>query len=241
MSNMKILKYLKNPIYWRALFPTIIFNFRFLPFNQAVKLPIWVYKMRLLSQKGSISIKCDHLRTGMIQLGFPRCATYPNNGITWRNRGKIVFKGRCVIGNDCYVVVGKKGLLIFGDDFKVNAGMKLVSECGISFGNHTLIGWGVIIADSNFHYLYDIEKSEYKNAFSPIYIGNNNWFATQCYIMHGVHTPDNCVFGARSTVTKGCHYESNCVYGGSPIHVLSRNVVRDYHNDLINDYTLPEE
>jgi acetyltransferase-like isoleucine patch superfamily enzyme len=204
----------------------------------AVKLPIWIYKIRLLSSKGVISIESDHIHTGMIRLGFPRCATYPNSGITWRNRGKIVFKGRCIIGNDCYIIVGKQGLLIFGDDFKVNAGMKLVSECSITFGNHTLIGWGVIITDTNFHYLYDIEKGKCKGAFSPILIGNNNWFATQCYIMQGVRTPDNCVFGARSIVTRGGHYESNCVYGGSPIQVLSRNVIRDYKNDLIKDYTL---
>lgn len=235
------MKFLRSKKFWRALIPSLFFNFRYLPFHQAKKLPIWVCKMRCLSQKGSIIIDSERIYSGMIQLGFPRAATYPNNGITWRNRGTIIFKGKCYIGNDCYVIVGKQGTLTFGDDFKVNAGMKLVSECSITFGNHTRFGWNVICMDTNFHPLYDTEKKKFKRAFSPIVIGEYNWFATQCYIMHGVHTPERCIFGARSIVTRGGQYESYCAHGGSPIRVLSRNVIRDYDNDLITDYTLPKE
>lgn len=235
------MNYLNNRHFWRALIPSLIFNFKYLPFNQAKKLPIWVYKMRCLSQKGTILIDCDIIYSGMIQLGFPRAATYPNTGITWRNQGKVIFKGSCRIPNECYVIIGKQSTLTFGEDFNANAGLKLVSNCKITFGSHTRIGWGVIIMDTNFHPLYDMEKKQFKKAFSPIVIGDYNWFGTQCYIMHGVHTPDRCIFGARSMVTRGGKYESYCVHGGSPIHVLSRNVMRDYDNDQITDYTLPEE
>lgn len=234
------MKIFKNKRLLRALIPSIIFNFRYLPFKQALKLPIIVYKMRCLSQKGSIIIDNKNIYTGMIQLGFPRAATYPNNGITWRNKGKVIFKGSCRIGNDCYVIVGKQGILTFGDDFKANAGIKIVSECSITFGSHTRFGWGGIMMDTNFHPLYDMEKKKFKKAFSPIIIGDYNWFGLQCYVMHGVHTPERCIFGARSIVTRGGQFESYCVHGGSPIRVLSRNVMRDYDNDLITDYTLPD-
>ena len=231
---------LKSKLYRRSIIPSIFFNFKNLPFRQAIKLPILVYKIRNLDQTGSIIIDCDAIYTGMIQLGFPRAATFPNNGITWRNRGKVVFKGKCIVGNDCYIIVGKKGSLIFGDDFKVNAGLKLTAECSITFGDHTLLGWSVVIMDTNHHKVYDVENKRYKCSFSPIVIGDNNWFASQCYVMHGVHTPSNCIFGARSVVTRGGQYESYCVHGGSPIRVLSRNVMRDYDNDLITDYSFQE-
>lgn len=232
---------MKTIRFLRALVPSIIFNFRYLPFKQAVKLPILVYKMRLLRQSGKIVIECDHIHRGMIQLGFPRAATYPNNGITWRNKGTIVFKGRCRIGNDCYIIVGKQGTLTLGDDFKANAGVRIISECRITFGNHTRFGWGCIMMDTNFHPLYDMEKEKYKRAFSPIVIGDYNWFGLQCYIMHGVQTPERCIFGARSIVTRGGQFESYCVHGGSPIRVLSRRVMRDYNNDTIFDYSIPIE
>lgn len=235
------MKYLKSKKFWRSLIPSIIFNFKILPFRQAIKLPIWVYKIRLLSHSGTIFIESDHIYPGMIQLGFPRCATYPNNGITLRNRGKVVFKGKCRIGNDCYIIVGKQGNLTIGDDFKANAGIKLVSECSITFGNHTRLGWGCIIMDTNFHPLYDMEKKKYKKAFSPIIIGDYNWFGLQCYIMHGVHTPERCIFGARSIVTRGGQFESYCVHGGSPIRILSRNVMRDYEHDEVTDYSLSND
>lgn len=225
----------------RALIPSIIFNFKYLPFRQAVKLPVLVYKARFLSLKGRVIIESDKIHRGMIKLGFPTAATYPNSGITWRNRGTVIFRGHGWIGNDTYLVIGKKGKLVFGDDFKMNAGSRLISECGVSFGNHTRIGWSVIIMDTNFHPLYDMEKKRFKQAYSPIVIGDYNWFGTQCYIMHGVHTPERCIFGARSIVTRGGQFESYCVHGGSPIRVLSRNVMRDYDHDQIKDYSLNDE
>jgi acetyltransferase-like isoleucine patch superfamily enzyme len=234
------MKYLRNKKFWRAFITSLFFNFKNLPFNQARKLPIWVYKMRCISQKGEIVIDSDNVHTGMIQLGFPRAATYPNTGITWRNKGKVIFKGKCKIGNDCYLIVGKQGVLTIGDDFKANAGIKIVSECRITFGKSARVGWSVTIMDTNFHPLYDMEKKQFKKAFGPIVIGDYNWFATQCYIMHGVQTPERCIFGARSMITRGGKYESYCVHGGSPIHVISRNVMWDYGHEQITDYSLSE-
>lgn len=221
----------------RSLIPSIIFNLKYLPFKQAVKLPILVYKKRILSQKGKIVIENDHFYTGMIRLGFPRAATYPNTGITWRNDGIVIFKGKCNIPNDCFVVVGKQGQLILGDDFQSNAGLKMVANCKISFGIHARVGWGCVIMDTNYHPLYDMEKGKFKRAFGPIEIGDCNWFGLQCFVMHSVHTPERCIFGARSVVTRGGQYESYCVHGGSPIRVLTRNVMRDYNNDQIRDYS----
>ena len=202
-------------------------------------MPIVVYKMKLLHLKGKIVIDSDKVYAGMIQLGVPRAATFPNTGITWRNKGTVIFKGKCIIGNDCCVIVGKKGVLTFGDNFKANAGVKIVAECRISFGFCTLIGWGCIIMDTNFHPLFDMEKQKFKKAFSPVIIGDYNWLGLQCFVMHGVHTPERCIFGARSILTRNGQYESYCLHGGSPIHVLSRNVMRDMDNDVIKDYSLP--
>lgn len=231
----------KTKYYIRSIIPSIIFDLRYLPFKQAIKLPILVFKMKSLSSKGKVIIDTEDISTGMIQLGFPRAATYPNTGITWRNQGKVIFRGTCRIPNDCYVIIGKQATLTFGDDFIANAGLKLVSNCKISFGKSVRFGWSVTIMDTNFHPLYDMEKKHFKKAFSPIVIGDYNWFATQCYIMHGVQTPERCIFGARSMVTRGGKYESYCVHGGSPVHVLSRNVMRDYDHDQITDYTLTEQ
>lgn len=221
----------------RAFIPSIYFCLKYLPFRQAIKLPILVYKPHFLKLKGTVVIENENIRFGMVKLGFLTHVLYPNTGITVKNEGKLVFKGKCDIGNDCYIVCGKQGRIEFGDDFKVTAGLKMVSQCGITFGKETRIGWGCIVMDTNFHPLYDMEKQKFKKAFGKIRIGDNNFFTSQCFIMPSVQTPERCIFGARTVVTRGGQYEPYCVHGGSPVRVLSRNVMRIIGQDSVKDYS----
>lgn len=56
----------------RYILHSVFFNFHYLPFHEAVKLPILLYKPKLLKLKGTIKIKQeDKIGFGMIRLGFP--------------------------------------------------------------------------------------------------------------------------------------------------------------------------
>lgn len=230
---MSIIKKIwRNRSIFRSLFYSIYFNFHYLPYKQAIKLPILLYKPHLKSLKGNVVIDCVHIKTGMIRLGFRLCGVYPNSGITWENfGGNVVFQGKCKVGNDTFLSFGKKTNVIFGDDFRNVAGLKLVSSKGIKFGKKTSLGWGVLVMDTNFHPLYDMKRNVYKKASGPIEIGDYNWFGTQCKIMHSVRTPERCIFGMNTIVTRSCEMKSYCVMGGSPVKVLTENVMRDYDND----------
>lgn len=213
----------------RYLPHTIYFNFHYLPFKDAVKLPILLYKPKLLATKGKIKIlpKSGAIHFGMIRMGFRSVGIYPNNGITWEQLGgTVIFQGKCSIGNDTYLSFGKTTEVVFGDDFANTAGLKLVSSKGITFGQSTRLGWGCLCMDTNFHPLYDMEKKIFKKASGKIHIGDFNWFGTECKIMHSVETPERCIFGMNTIVSRGGKYESYCVHGGSPVRVLSRNVMR---------------
>jgi len=216
--------------------PSIIFNFHYLPFKQAIKLPVLIRKPNFRKMGGKVIIESNTVYRGMIHLGFNRVNIFPDNGISWLNEGTIIFRGKTDIGSDSYLVVRKTGHVDFGDDFKVQAGLKLISCIGIEFGQGTRLGWQVIVMDTNFHPLYDMEKERFKKAYGKIKIGEYNWFSTQCMIMHSVETPERCIFGARSIVTRGGQFESYCVHGGSPLHVLSRNIKRIYGQDQITEY-----
>lgn len=221
----------------RCLIPSLYFNFKYLPFRQAIKLPILVYKLHFHVLKGKVVIDAPKIYTGMIRLGIFAVGVYPNNGISLKHEGMLIFKGKCRIGNDCHIVCGKLGKIVFGEDFKASAGMKIVSQCGITFGKEVRVGWGGIIIDTNFHPLYDMEKKRFKKAFGKIHIGDNNWMGLQCLVMPGVVTPERCIFGARTVITRGGNYEPYCVHGGSPIRVLSRNAMRIIGQDQIKDYS----
>lgn len=219
---LQILRYLPQILY---------FNFHYLPFSQAIHLPILLYKPRFIKCKGHIQFDCP-VKFGMFRFGYLTTSVYPNTGITWENHGgTVIFHGNGYIGNDSYISLGHKTIVEFGTDFRSSAGLKLISYRGVKFGIGTRLGWGVIILDTNFHPLYDLKNNKFKDASGKITIGNYNWLGTQCKVMHSTITPDRCIFGMNTLITRGCIKESNCVMGGNPVTVIARDVIRDYNHD----------
>lgn len=220
-----------------ALIPSIIFCFRSLPFKQAIKLPILIFKPHDMLLKGKIVIDSDRLYTGMIRLGYCKPnLPYPNNGIKIYNLGKIIFKGRCLIGCDSYIIVEESGSVIFGDDFRSNASLKITSKIGIKINPHVRIGYNVNMMDTNHHKLYDMDKGCFLDAYGKIEIGSYNWISTNSVVLHSVVTPERCLFGLGTILTKSSKFESYCLHGGSPLKILRRNVFRDFENDSIENY-----
>lgn len=234
-NNSSIKKAWKYKFLLRNLFSTIYFNFHYLPFKQAIKLPILLYKPELLCCKGKVLIEPDNgkIKCGMIKLGFRDVSIYPNNGIMWENNGgTVIFRGECLLGNDSALSLGEKTTVDFGDDFINTAGGKIISYVGIKFGKSTRLGWGCLCMDTNFHPLYDMTRKKFKKASGPIEIGDYNWFGTQCKIMHSITTPERCIWGMGTIINRGCEMKSYCVMGGSPVRILSENVMRDYDHDV---------
>ena len=84
---------------------------------------------------------------------------YPNSGIhitQWG--GEIIFKGRCTIGNNSFLVQGADSRIVFGDEFCATTSVKIVSFKGIECGTYVSVGWDCVFMDTNFHPLYDMEK-----------------------------------------------------------------------------------
>ena len=100
-----------------VFFKTVFFNFYHLPFKQAIKLPIWLYKAKLYDCfKGKVVIASENIHPGMIRFGFMGGHMYPNNGVQIWNKGMLIFHGKCVIGNNSAIIVGSEGKIEF-DDF----------------------------------------------------------------------------------------------------------------------------
>lgn len=222
--------------YLCAIPTSIYFNFHYLPFKQAIRFPILVKKSHIYKAKGKIIIDAP-IKFGMIKLGFFGGHMYPNNGIHWTQYGgTIIFKGSCMISNNSFIVQGKESTIIFGNNFIATTSLKLISYKHIEFGKNVSVGWEVTFTDTNFHPIYDMKADKFKKAYGPIKIGDSNWFAMQCKVMHSVTTPERCIFGMGSVLTRGAQYESYCLHGGSPLRVLSRDVMRVEGQDYIESY-----
>lgn len=232
-------EYIKILWEWKfAILRSILFNFIHLPLKQAVKLPIWINKPHLYKVIGKIVIDSKIVRPGMIKLGGFGGHMYPNNGFHLTQWGGIIiFKGRCTIGNDSYICQGPQSTIIFGNEFLATSSFKLISYKHVEFREKVIFGYGSLVMDSNIHPLYDMKSNSFKKAYGPVIIGDYNWFAADCKVLHSVVTPERCIFGLGSIITKGCHFTPFCVHGGSPLRILSKDVKLDYDHYMIESYT----
>lgn len=142
-----------------------------------------------------------------------------------------------MIGNNSFICQGKESTIIFGDGFMATTSLKLISFKSVEFGKKNIFGWDCVVMDTNFHPLYDVKKKVFRKGYGPIKIGNDNWFAAQCKVLHSVSTPQRCIFAFGSIITKSNSFEPFCVHGGNPIRILSHDVMLDYNHYMIDNYS----
>src|ERR1700744_4394514 len=74
---------------------TVLFNFKYFQFSEALLLPVYVSTHTSLScLKGSIEIK-EKIRPGMITIGYGGVPIFDKkrSRAAWNVKGKVVFKG----------------------------------------------------------------------------------------------------------------------------------------------------
>lgn len=222
----------------RAIIPSIWFCFRHLPIRQAIKLPILLYKPRLFHNSGKFVIN-GPVKFGMIRLGDYEVSIYPNNGIMLENRGRIIFEGRCSIGNDSYISVGPKGVLTFGNNSGATTALKIACYHKINIGYNVLIGWQNCLYDTDFHKLTDVKiegKMEKKRTpgFGSIEIGHDTWIGNGCKIYKGVTIPPFSVVGADTILLKTITSESfTLICNERAPAVKAHGIFRDPNDDTI--------
>jgi len=220
----------------RSFFHTLYFNFHYLPFNQAIKLPILLYKPHLRKCNGRVAIEADRIRTGMIILGKNTVSIYPNDGITWECSGSVVFHGVCYIGNSSALSIGEHGTVEFGNNFFSSAMVRIVSYCGISFCNDVHIGWESTIMDTDLHRMVSKDGNKANKGYGRINIGKNNWIGMRCMILKNAKTPAFCTVAAGSTINKNYSSIGDYTVIGADTNIIKRSegFYRNMDDDKIN-------
>lgn len=207
----------------RSLPKTIYFNFHYLPFRQAVKLPILLYRPHFQTLGGSVKIESNNIKRGMICLGVYDVNIYPNNGIMLDIRGSITFKGSCRIGNASYIT-SNGGNIVIGDNFHATTSLRLINYDRIIIGDNVLFGWNCMVCDNDFHKVIDITNGHEFPVKGEINIGNNVWIANGCHIMKKSSIPSNTVISARSLVNKNLETPEYSLVAGTPAVLKRQNV-----------------
>ena len=179
---------------------TIWFNFRALPFKQAVRFPFVLAYHTRIKRVGKIILE-GRVSPFMISFGLIRLNTdSTSEKIVWSNKGTVFFKGRTIIHKGVKISIREGGFLSFGARIKIGSLTKIVCTCKITIGNDFRMGWESQMFDTNFHFLTNIQTGKIYNRKKPVLIGNEVWIGNRCSIGKGTIIPNGAVVSCCSRV-----------------------------------------
>lgn len=204
---------------------SLYFNFHYLPFKQAIHLPILLERPHFIKLKGNVIINSQSVYMGMIRMGFLDNTCNPNNGITFDINGTLIFRGPAVFANDSYIMIRDNGTITLGKNLDANCKLKCAKN--IEIGDNCVIAYETMIMDSDWHALTDMVTGRLVNKTAPVKIGNYNFISFRCIVTKGTVTPDYSTFTFGSLLNKKFKGEPYSLYGGNPCVLLDEGYFMD--------------
>lgn len=204
-----------------ALPKSIWVNLRYLPFKQAVKLPIILApNTSFRAVRGGVILP-NRIGTGMVRVGFfTMNVCNPNDKTVIDVKGSLVFKGTAAFGRGTKITVNKGCEMVLGGFFKVSGYSSFVCKNKMTFGENVLIGWECLTMDGDGHKIFDENNEKIQNV-KPIEIGDNVWIGCRSSILKGSVISSNCVIGSNTLIT-GQKFEPGSVIAGNPPKVIKK-------------------
>ena len=218
---------------WLNPMRTVYFNFRTLPFRQAVKFPVYIYgKVRFFMLNGKVRFENTTIKRGMVKIGVngDSFSLFDHTGyIQLGSRdSEIIFEGPCRIALNAKIRV-TGGSLRFGEYARIGTDTKVICNGGkISIGAFSGITFGCTIMNSSFHYTYDMQRQGYCNRTSTIELGKRNWIGNQTTILGKTKTKDDTIVGTGSLLNKDYseYPQEYQLLGGRPAKIVRGGIKR---------------
>lgn len=206
-----------------SFFKTLYFNFHYLPFSQAIKLPVILKKVRFVSLKGEVIIQSDTIKTGMIRIGGMGRNSWCQNPVPKLDfmGGRLVFYGECILTSGIHIRVHKDALLEIGNGVLSASNLNLLCYYHVKLGNSVKLGWDVTMMDTDYHPIVDIYSGKWSKIYAPIVIGNNCWIGAKAFIRKGTELPDNTIVSSCSVLDRKYKIAPNSVLYGFPATVIA--------------------
>jgi acetyltransferase-like isoleucine patch superfamily enzyme len=221
-SNVSLNKLEKFYLFVLGIPKTILFNFWYFPFKDAIRLPVYVsHRVWLMRMAGSVDLAV--VRSGVVRIGFGDVGIFDRQRqrSIWQVSGQVTFNGEAKIGHGSKISV--TGNLVLGDNFCVSAESALVAHDKITIGDNVLVSWDVLVMDSDHHHILN-ESGECINPSKAVLIGNNVWVGCRSVILKGVSIADGVVVSAGTTLTKSILTNNVIVGGGGGVRILKQNI-----------------
>ncbi len=215
----KILSELKTLLKSNVL-KTIYFNFKVLPFSQAIHLPFILYgKVYFGDLSGSVEIP-KIVSFGMIKIGYKWIDMWPLSFLPTQIqfKGKLMFEGECIISGGANInVQSKEGTLTIGKCVVIGGGSVVKCMERIEVGENTRITGNCNIMDCNMHFVKNITTGVVNNYKGSIIIGKNCWINYGTIVTKGAVIPDYSISTRGAFISKDFSEEgTNLFLVGSP-------------------------
>lgn len=223
---------------WLNPIATVYLNLRSFPLAQAIKMPVWVYGCpRFYELSGRMfvegKVSSGMVRFNQVKLGAPSNMSVKSEIL---NKGLIIFHGMGLIGTGNKIVVGPKGTLKIGKNFKIADMCNIGCFKEISIGKGCRIAHRCQVFDSNYHFVANFVKGVVPGISKPISIGKGCWICNSSIITGNVVLPDYTIVASNSLVNKDMSdIPESSMIGGIPAKLMSSGFRRIENNEIENE------
>ena len=208
---------------WFNPFATIYLNLRSFPLAQAIKMPVWVYGCPRFYELSGRMIVDGKVSSGMIRFNQVKPGAPSNMSVKSEilNKGLIIFHGVGLIGTGNKIVVGSKGTLDIGKNFKITDMCNIGCIRSVFIGEQSRIVHRCQIFDSNYHYVANFAKGTVPDYSKPIRIGKGCWICNSSTITGNAVLPDYTIVASNSLVNKDMSdIPESSMIGGTPAKLI---------------------
>ena len=209
---------------------TLYFNFRMLPFSQAIHLPFdFCHGVRFESLQGRVVLNAaTPLHRAMVRVGGRGSDMFPRMQTVLSLDGVLEVLGDGVeIGSGCSVTIGTNAHLVLNGSVRLGAMTKVYCSHLIEIDQEVDVSWESQLFDTNFHYMKDLKTGEIIEPDGEVHIGSYNWIGNRCNIMKGTVTPAHLIVAANSLLNKDySSIAADSMMAGQPAKVVKTGIRR---------------
>lgn len=194
---------------------SVWFNFRYLPFKQALRLPILMAPNVRVKNMWRGGIKLNKLNFGSLHIGFHEADavdTYSCHTIIDIRRNGAMECHDVHVGHGAIICIKENGRLCLGKNFAISGTTKIVCTDKIDIGDNVQFSWDSLVMDSDAHHVFNAEGEKLPNT-KPIKIGNHVWIAANTTILKGSVIGNNCVVAGNSLINNKYELDNHLIAG----------------------------
>ncbi len=216
--------------WWAILY----FNFKMLPFRQAVKFPFDFYgAIRFQSLRGKVELN-GQVRRGQFQFGrfqyeiFHKEPTVITIDGLWKFNGSVMCMG---IGSQ--IEIHEKAIFEMGEDIVFGARARIFIRKNVVLQNHIGFSWEVQLFDSNFHFMRNIETGMIPYINKSVFIDDHCWIGNRTTINKGTRIPAYSILAGGSMTNKNYAKDgkTHLTLAGCPAKIVAEGYERIFETE----------